>query len=159
MEPVETARFFAFFGTLALLSNLIFFRYVVNRINKRKAIIALICIGIGVQVSYMFVASSTTMLYVVAGVDAVAVSLLSGLIGTVLTVVIKEGGGEGEVFGNVQGLGGVASFATALANSLLAGVAVVAPFIFCGLMTVVVLWWTLRLPDEARQYTDTIGAQ
>ena len=159
MTPLETAQFFAFFGALALLANVVFFRYVVGRINKRIAIIVLVCVGIGAQIGYAFAETSITLLYVVAGIDAVAVSLLGGLIGAVLTVVIKEGGGEGEVFGNIQGLGGVASFVTALVNSLLAGVAVIAPFIFCGVMASVVLWWTLRLPDEALHYTDRIDVE
>ena len=154
MEPLDTAYFFLYFGGLAFLSNILFFRYIVNHINKRKAIIAIVLIGICLQISYCFSESSVTLLYVIAGVDALTVSVLGGLIGGILTQVTQESGGQGEMFGNIQGLGGLASFVTALVNTLLSGVSMIAPFIFCALSATVVLWWVLRLPDEAKKYTD-----
>lgn len=159
MGPLDTAYFFTFFGVLSTVANLTFFTFIVDRINKRKAIIFIACVSIALQVGYMFSEASVTLLYVVAGIDAVTVSLIGGLIGSILTEVTKEGGGQGEVFGNIQALGGVASFTTALVNSLLSGVSMKAPFIFCALSTVVVLWWINRLPDEAKKYTDRIGAE
>lgn len=154
MGPLDTAYFFAYFGVLAFIANFIFFTYIVHRINKRKAIVAILCISICLQVGYMFAEQSVTLLYVVAGIDAITVSLIGGLIGGMLSVVTKEGGGQGEVFGNIQALGGLASFVTALANTLLSAVSMIAPFVFCALSSFVVLWWTLRLPDEAKKYTD-----
>ena len=154
MEPLDTAWFFLYFGGLSFLANIIFFRYIVNHVNKRKTIIGIILLSIVLQIGYCFSESSVTLLYVVAGIDALTLSLIGGLIGGILTEVTKEGGGQGETFGNIQALGGLASFVSALANTLLSGVSMKAPFIFCALAAFVVLWWTLRLPDEARKYTD-----
>lgn len=154
MEPLDTAYFFLYFGGLSFLSNIIFFRYIVSHVNKRKTIIGIIILSIVLQVGYCFSESSVTLLYVVAGIDALTLSLIGGLIGGILTQVTKEGGGQGEAFGNIQALGGLASFVTALVNSLLSGVSMKAPFIFCALAAVVVLWWALRLPEETRKYTD-----
>ena len=154
MEPLDTAYFFLYFGGLSFLSNIIFFRYIVSYVNKRKLIVGIILLSIVLQIGYCFSESSVTLLYVVAGVDALTVSLIGGLIGGILTGVTQEAGGLGEAFGNIQALGGLASFVTALANTLLSGVSMKAPFIFCALAAVVVLWWTLKLPDEARKYTD-----
>lgn len=155
MEPLDTAYFFLYFGGLAFLSNFVFFRYIVDHVNKRKTIIGIVLLSIGLQIGYCFSESSVTLLYVVAGIDALTVSVLGGLIGGMLTQVTQEGGGNGEMFGNIQGLGGLASFVTALVNTLLSGISMIAPFIFCALSAVVVVWWVLRLPDEARKYTDT----
>ena len=154
MEPLDTAYFFLYFGGLAFLANIVFFRYIVSHINKRKTIIAFVLLSIVLQVGYCFSESSITLLYVVAGVDALTLSLVGGLIGGILSEATQAGGGQGESFGNIQALGGLASFVTALVNTLLSGVSMKAPFIFCVLAAVVVLWWTLRLPEEARQYTD-----
>ena len=157
MEPLETAYFFLYFGGLSCIANFVFYRYVVGRVNKRKTIIGIVLLGIVVQVLYAFSESSVTLLYAVAGVDALSLSIIGGLIGSVLTEITKAGGGQGEDFGNIQGLGGLASFATALANTLLAGVSLKAPFIFCALSWAVVAWWALRLPNDAKKYTDKIG--
>ncbi len=159
MEPLDTAYFFLYFGGLAFLSNFVFFRYIVSRVNKRKLIIGFVLLSIGLQTGYCFSESSVTLLYVVAGVDALTLSLVGGLIGGILSQATQEGGGLGESFGNIQALGGLASFLSALVNTLLSGVSMKAPFIFCAVAALVVLWWTLRLPDEARKYTDKNTAE
>ncbi|WP_460912376.1 MFS transporter [Spirosoma areae] len=159
MEPLDTAYFFLYFGGLSFLANSVFFRYIISHINKRKTIIGIVLLSIALQIGYCFSESSVTLLYVVAGIDALTVSLVGGLIGGILTEVTQEGGGQGETFGNIQALGGLASFVTALANTLLSGVSMMAPFIFCALSSVFVVWWTLRLPEEARKYTDKNTAQ
>ncbi|MBD2756459.1 MFS transporter [Spirosoma validum] len=159
MEPLDTAYFFLYFGGLACLANIVFFRYIVSHVNKRKTVIAIVLLSILVQIGYCFSESSVTLLYVVAGVDALTVSIIGGLIGGMLTNVTQAGGGQGEQFGTIQGLGGLASFVTALVNTLLSGVSMKAPFIFCALSSVVVVWWTLRLPEEARKYTDRTAAE
>ncbi|GAB3642373.1 MFS transporter [Spirosoma arcticum] len=158
MGPLDVAYFFLYFGTIASLANLIFFRYIVTHVNKRKVVIGITLLSICLQIGYMFSESSVTLLYIVAGVDAITVSLIGGLLGGILSVVTKEGGGQGEMFGNIQALGGLASFATALVNSLLSGVSMIAPFIFCAISSVAIVWWAMRLPDEAREYSDRIEA-
>jgi DHA1 family tetracycline resistance protein-like MFS transporter len=154
MSTRQTAVFFVYFGALALLANVVFFRFLAHRVHKRKVIIGLALLGIVLQVLYAFIGPSETMLYVVGGIDALTVSVLSGLIGSILSQITKAGGGQGEVFGNIQALGGLASFSTALVNSLLSSVSPQAPFVFCALSLMAVVFWSLRLPDTARQYTD-----
>ncbi|ADB41195.1 MFS transporter [Spirosoma linguale] len=155
MTPAETARFFLYYGGLALAANFIFFTYIVQHVNKRIAILVMALISIVLQVVYTFSESSVELFYVVAGVDALTVSIITGLTGGILSQVIKEGSGQGEMFGNIQALGGLASFATALVNSLLSGVSLKAPFIFCAISMIAVVIWTIRLPKAARQHTDS----
>ncbi|CAN5257222.1 hypothetical protein BH09BAC4_BH09BAC4_29070 [soil metagenome] len=158
MTPRETAWFFLYFGGLALLANIVFFTFIAQRVDKRKVILFLALLSITLQGLYSFLESSTTLLYVVAGVDALTVSIMTGLTGSLLSIMVKEGGGQGEMFGNIQALGGLASFVSALVNSLLAGVSLKAPFIFCGLSMIVVFIWTMRLPKESKKYTDRQSA-
>ena len=154
MTPRETAWFFLGYGSLAVLANLIFFTYIAPRVNKRKIILFLSMAGVTLQGLYAFSESSQTMFYIVAGFDAITVSIMTGLTGSILSVMVKQGGSQGEMFGNIQALGGVASFVTALINSLLSGVSMKAPFIFCGLSMIAVFIWSMRLPQDARKYTD-----
>ena len=157
MTPRETAHFFLYFGALALGTNLVFFLFIAHRVNKRNVILLLAGLGVGLQGLYVFSDSSVTLFYIVAGVDALTVSMLLGLTGSLLSVMIKEGGSQGEMFGNIQALGGLASFVSVLVNSLLAGVSMIAPFIFCALSMIVVFVWAMRLPDEAKKYTDQLS--
>lgn len=154
MTPRETVQFFIYFGGLAVAANLIFFTYIARRVNKRKVILFLASLSVVLQILYAFSESSVTLLYVVAGVDAITVSILTGITGSLLSVMIKEGNSQGEMFGNIQGLGGMATFATAVVNSLLSGVSMKAPFFFGALSMAAVVIWTLRLPKASRQYTD-----
>lgn len=154
MSPRETAWFFLYFGGLAFGANLLFFTYIIKYVNLRQTILTLALLGVGLQIVYAFSESSVTLLYVVAGVDAISVSLLIGLIGGVLSQVIHEGGSRGEMFGNIQALGGLASFVTALINSLLSGVSMKAPFLFCALSLVAVAVWTMRLSKDATKHLD-----
>ncbi|WP_461106041.1 MFS transporter [Spirosoma koreense] len=158
MTPRATARFFLFFGALAILANVLFFTYLAHRVNKRKVVLALALLSVILQGFYAFSESSQTLFYIVAGVDALTVSIMTGLTGSLLTIMIKEGGGQGEMFGNIQALGGLTSFVTALVNSLLSGLDLKAPFIFCALSMIVVTVWTMRLSDDARKYTDRKSA-
>lgn len=154
MTPRETARFFLCFGGIALVANIVFFTFIAHRVNKRKVILFLALLSVGLQVLYAFSESSVTLFYVVAGVDALTVSIMTGLTGSLLSIMIKEGGGQGEMFGNIQALGGLASFVSALVNSLLSGVSTIAPFIFCALGMTAVVIWAMRLPEEAKKFTD-----
>ena len=158
MGPLDVAYFFIYFGLLSTSAHVIFFRYIATHVNKRKVIIGITLLNVGLQIGYVFAESSVTLLYIVAGVDAVTVSLIGGLIGGMLTVVTKEGGGQGEMFGNIQALGGLASFGTALVNTALSDVSIIAPFIFCAVSSSVVAWWAVRLPNDAKKYSDRIEA-
>jgi len=151
MDPLHASYFFMFFGALAGLSNFIFFRYFVNRVNIPKAILFCALLGTVVTVLYSFSESSPVMLYAVAGVDAVAVTLLGGLTGGLLSKLGAQSEGQGEMFGGFQALGGVASFVTAVVNSALSGVSMKAPFIWCAVCLAVLAVQTIRLPDEARK--------
>ncbi|GAB3694788.1 MFS transporter [Spirosoma flavus] len=158
MTPRETARFFLFFGGLALIANIVFFTFIAHRVNKRKVILFLALLSVVLQGFYIFSDKSETLLYVVAGVDALTVSLMTGVTGSLLSIMIKEGGSQGEMFGNIQALGGLASFVSALVNSLLSGISTMAPFIFCALSMIAVFVWTNRLPKEAQKFTDRKSA-
>lgn len=158
MTPRETAQFFLYFGGLALTANIVFFTFIAHRVNKRKVILCLALLSVVLHGFYVFSESSVTLFYVVASVDAMTVSIMTGLTGSLLSIMIKEGGSQGEMFGNIQALGGLASFVSALVNSLLSGVSTMAPFIFCALSMIAVFVWARRLPEEAKKYTDRKSA-
>lgn len=157
LEPLETSYFFVFYGSLTILANLIFFKYLLPRVNKRITILVLALIGVGTQIAFAFSEQSQTMLYVVAGIDAVSVTLLGGIVGGILTKMVNESEGQGETFGNVQGLAAVASFATAVVNSGLAGVSPKAPFFWFALCMAATAFMCARLPEESRKVTDEKG--
>lgn len=157
LEPLQTSYFFVFYGLLTILANFIFFKYILGRVNKRIAILVLAGLGVATQIAFAFSEESETMLYIVAGVDALTVTLLGGIIGGVLTKMVNESEGQGETFGNVQGLSAVASFATAVVNSGLAGISSKAPFFWFAACMAAVLILCLRLPAESRKVTDEKG--
>lgn len=157
LEPLQTAYFFIFYGLLSLAANFTFFTFLVQRINKRITLLILAVVGVATQVLFGFSEQSETMLYIVAGVDALTVTLIGGLVGGLLSKMINESDGQGELFGDVQGLAGIASFATAVVNSGLAGISPKAPFFWFAACMAALAVLCLRLPDEARKVTDTNG--
>jgi MFS family permease len=151
MKPEDLSRFFIFYGTLALIANLLYFRFLADVVNKRAWLLGLTLLGVVITVGYAFAGSSLPVLYAVAGLDAVSLSLVGGLTGGLLSELVAEGSDQGEAFGGFQALGSIASFATVLVNSLLSLVSLQAPFFFSALGLAALAWFTFRLPDEARQ--------
>lgn len=153
MKPMQAGYFFMFYGALACVANVIFFRYVADRVDKRKALMVCALVGTALMVLYAFSESSSTMLYVVAGADAVTVTLIGGLTGGLLSRLAAQGEDQGEVFGGIQALGGLASFVTALINTGLSGISLKAPFFWCAVCLAVLAVWTFRLPAETNEIT------
>lgn len=151
LEPLQTSYFFMFFGVLSCIANVIFFRHIADRIDKRKVLIVCPLIGAILMILYAFSESSPTLLYIVAGVDAFTVTLIAGLTGGLLSQLAAQGEGQGEAFGSFQALGGLASFVTAVINTALSGISLKAPFIWCAVCMIAMVIWTLRLPEEAKQ--------
>lgn len=153
MKPLQASYFFMFFGAFACMANFIFFRYIADRVDSRKALITCALVGTVLMVLYAFSESSVTLLYIVAGVDALSVALIGGLTGGLLSKLAAQGDDQGEVFGGIQALGGLAGFITALINTGLSAVSLKAPFFWCAVCLSVLVVWTIRLPDETREIT------
>ncbi len=153
MKVLEASYFFIYFGVISCVTNFIFFRYIADRVDKRRVLIGCALAGVVVTSLYALSERSPTMLYVVAGFDAMTVALIGGLTGGLLSKLAAQGDDQGEVFGGIQALGGLASFVTALINTGLAGVSMKAPFLWCAVSLAVLAVWTIRLPAETRAIT------
>ncbi len=159
MKPLQASYFFMFFGALSCVANFVFFRYIADRVDSRKALAGCALIGTALMILYAFSESSPTLLYIVAGVDALTVALIGGLTGGLLSKLAAQGDDQGEVFGGIQALGGLASFVTALINSGLSGISMKAPFFWCATCLAVLAFWTIRLPQQTREVTQAEPAE
>ncbi len=149
LTPRQASYFFIYHGLLNLTVNLVFFQTIVKYVNQRKLLIAVSLAGIGTMALYAFAGNSLTMLYVAGAADALTVGLLAGLISGLMSKIVAKSDGQGSLFGNTQALGGVASFATAVATTALTALEPRAPFAFYALAMSVLAFRVMRLPEEA----------
>ena len=149
----EASYFFIYYGLITLAVNLVFFQLIVRRINQRKTMIFAAIGGIGVMALYALSGKSVTMLYITGALDAVTAGLLAGLITGQISALAAKGGGSGQIFGDSQALGGVASFATAVMTTILTALDPRAPFAFYALAMAVVAYRVATLPPESVEET------
>ncbi|MEZ0485763.1 MFS transporter [Fibrella aquatica] len=154
LTPRQAVYFFMYYGVITFVVNLVFFQLITKRINQKKMLIWVAIAGIGVMALYAFSGGSVLMLYIAATVDSVTVGLLAGLIAGITSQLAAKGEGQGSIFGDTQALGGVASFAAAVATTLLTAVDPRAPFAFYALALAVLAYRAATLPEEASKETD-----
>jgi DHA1 family tetracycline resistance protein-like MFS transporter len=149
LDATQISYFFAFFGGLCAISNFIYFKYLVDRLNKRWVLIGAAWMGVALHLAYANVHSSLPLLYIAAAADALSASLIAGLLNGLLAQLSEEES-RGELFGLTQALAGLASLVTTLAYGALSLVALNAPFYwFAACMAVLaVLAMRLDLPTE-----------
>jgi DHA1 family tetracycline resistance protein-like MFS transporter len=109
----DISYFFMYFGALSIGLNYVFYAYLADRINQRKAIVWLAALGVPVLAGYGLVGSSKLNLYVLVTLDCLTFSLIQGLLEGLLARHTSEAD-RGEVFGLNQAFQGLASFATTL---------------------------------------------
>lgn len=126
-DSTQISYFFAFFGGLSAISNFIYFKYLVDRLDKRKVIIVAACIGVALHLTYANVHSSVVLLYVAAAADALSASLIAGLLNG-LVAQLSDEENRGELFGITQALTGLASLITTLVYGGLSLLSLSAPF-------------------------------
>ncbi|MBO0931027.1 MFS transporter [Fibrella aquatilis] len=145
----EASYFFIYYGLITLTVNLVFFQLIVKHINQRKVMIFAAIGGIGVMALYALSGKSITMLYFTGALDAVTAGLLTGLITGQISALTAKGGGSGQIFGDSQALGGVASFLTAVMTTILTALDPRAPFAFFALAMAVMAYRVATLPEES----------
>ncbi|ARK09861.1 MFS transporter [Fibrella sp. ES10-3-2-2] len=154
LTPHQAAYFFIFYGLLTIVVNLVFFQLISPRINQKKALVVVAIAGVGVMALYAFAGSSVTLLYIAGAIDSLSIGLLAGLIAGITSQLAAKGEGQGSVFGDTQALGGVASFAAAVATTLLTALEPRAPFAFYALAMAVLAYRAATLPDDAASETE-----
>ena len=145
MDVREISQWFASFGAATLVSNFIFYKYLIDKIDHRVTIIWVSLIGLVTMIAYAWVGTSVTALYVVTIIDCFTLSILPGLVDGLLTER-TEADTRGEVLGLVQALSGVASFATILVYGPLSVFSMTLPFYWFALCLAPVAWlgWKVR---------------
>jgi DHA1 family tetracycline resistance protein-like MFS transporter len=149
LDATQISYFFAFFGGLCALSNFLYFKYLVDRLNKRWVLIGAAWIGVALHLVYANVHSSVPLLYIAAAADALSASLIAGLLNGLLAQLSDEES-RGELFGLTQALAGLASLVTTLAYGGLSLLAINAPFYWFAacMAALAVLAMRLQLPAE-----------
>jgi DHA1 family tetracycline resistance protein-like MFS transporter len=144
LDATQISYFFAFFGGLSALANFVYFKYLVDRLDKRKVIIVAAFIGVGLHLTYANVHDSKALLYVAAAADAVSVSLVGGLLNG-LVAQLSEEETRGELFGITQALTGLASLVTTLVYGALSLLSLSAPFYWFALSMAALAVFAMRL--------------
>ncbi len=134
---------FMYFGALSVVINYVFYTYVADRINQRRAIVWLAGLGVPVLAGYGLVGQSLTAFYVLITIDCLTLSLIQGLIeGLIGRRTTDED--RGEVFGISQALQGLASFGTTFVFGALSLADLRLPFVWFAACLTVVAWLAWR---------------
>ncbi|MEZ0543120.1 MFS transporter [Fibrella arboris] len=149
----QASYFFIYYGLITIVTNLLFFQFIAKRLDQKKALVVVAIAGIGVMGLYAFAGGSVLMLYLAGAVDSLTIGLLAGLIAGITSQLAAKGEGQGSVFGDTQALGGVASFAAAVATTLLTALDPRAPFAFYALALGVLAYRSATLPEDAANET------
>ncbi|WP_400191841.1 MFS transporter [Hymenobacter sp. B81] len=139
MDARAISYFFMAFGTASIAINYLFYTYVADRINQRRAIFWLALLGVPVLVAYGLVGSSQVALYVIVAFDCLTLSLIQGLLEGLLAQRTTEAD-RGEIFGLNQAVQGLASFAGTLVFGLLSVVDLRLPWAWFALCLAGVAW-------------------
>lgn len=146
MDSLAVSYNFIFFGVVNAFASFVFFTFIADKLNKRKAVQWFALLGVGVHLWYANVGSSVLMIYLVTVVDCFTISYIPGLLEGVLAGQTTDDD-RGEIFGLSQALASFGSFTTTL---IFAGLSLITPelpfywFAFC-LLVVFVL--ALQLGD------------
>lgn len=143
-DAQKISFFFVYFGGLSALSNLLYFKYLVDKLNKRVVLIVVTFVGVGMQLIYANVGTSLSLLYGAVAVDALLVSLVSGLLNGFLAKLTTDED-RGELFGLNQALTGIASLLTTLVYGGLSTIHLSLPFYWfaASLVALGTLCWRL----------------
>ncbi|MFD2935863.1 MFS transporter [Spirosoma flavum] len=139
MDAKAISYFFMYFGALSVVISYVFYTYIADRINQRRAIFWFALLGVPILGGYGLVGSSMMWLYILITIDCLTFSLIQGLIeGLIAQRTTDED--RGEVFGINQALQGLASFVTTLVFGILSLVDLRLPFGWFGACLAVVAW-------------------
>ncbi len=126
-NSTQISYFFVFFGATSSITNFVFFKYFVDKVDKKKLVILMAVIGAGLHVVYANVGQLVWLLYATAAVDSLTVALLGGVLNGLVAQQTSDDD-RGEVLGITQALTGLASFVTTLVYGGLSAIDVRLPF-------------------------------
>ncbi len=142
LDAKGISYFFMYFGALSVVISYVFYTYIADRINQRRAIVWLAGLGAPVLAAYGLIGTSLMWLYILVTLDCLTLSLIQGLIEGLMAQRTSDDD-RGEIFGINQALQGLASFVTTLVFGALSLFDLRLPFAwFAGCLAVVaVLAW------------------
>ena len=127
MDAKDISYFFMYFGALSIVINYVFYTFLADRINQRRAILWLAALGAPVVAGYGLVGTSVVWLYILVTIDCLTLSLIQGLIEGLMAQLTTDDD-RGEIFGINQALQGLASFSTTLVFGALSVIDLRLPF-------------------------------
>lgn len=139
MDAKDISYFFMYFGALSIVISYVFYAYIADRINQRRAIFWFALIGAPVLAGYGLVGSSMLWLYILITIDCLTLSLIQGLIEGLMAQCTTDED-RGEIFGINQALQGIASFTTTLVFGTLSLLDLRIPFGWFGGCLALVAW-------------------
>jgi DHA1 family tetracycline resistance protein-like MFS transporter len=143
MDARAISYFFMYFGALSIVINYVFYTYLADRIDQRRAIVWLAGLGVPVLAGYGLVDTSLVWLYTLITIDCLTLSLIQGLIEGLLAQRTNDDD-RGEIFGINQALQGLASFGTTLVFGALSLLSLRLPFAWFALCLAMVAWLAWR---------------
>ncbi|MDO7846332.1 MFS transporter [Hymenobacter sp. M29] len=147
----QISYMFMFFGGLSIVLNYVFYTYLADRINQRRAIVWLAALGVPVLAGYGLMGTSKTALYALVTADCLTLSLIQGLLEGRLARHTTEAD-RGEIFGLNQAFQSFASFSTALVFGGLSVLDLRLPWAWFALCLAAVVW--LAATDSARKQAE-----
>ena len=134
---------FMYFGALSIMLNYVFYTYLADRLNQRRAIVWLAVLGTPVLLGYGLVGTSKVTIYALVTLDCFTLSLIQGLLEGRLARRTTEAD-RGEIFGLNQAFQALASFATAVVFGALSVLDLRLPWAWFALCLAAVAWLAAR---------------
>lgn len=149
-NSTQISYFFVFFGGASALTNFVFFKYLLDKVDKKKIVIIMAIIGAGLHVVYANVGQVVWLLYATAAVDSLTVALLGGVLNGLVAQQTADDD-RGEVLGITQALTGVASLITTLIYGGLSAVDVRLPFYWFALSLAALAVLAFRIQGQIQE--------
>ncbi|CCH55155.1 major facilitator superfamily MFS_1 [Fibrisoma limi BUZ 3] len=143
MDAKSISYTFIYFGLLSIVINYIFYTYIADRINQRRAIFWFAVLGTPTLAAYGLVGTSEVMFYVVLTIDCLTLSLIQGLIEGLMAQLTTDED-RGEIFGINQAMQGLGSFATTLIFGAISLIDLRLPFAWFAGCLMLLTWLAAR---------------
>ena len=139
MDARQISYFFMYFGFLSVVINYVFYTFLADRVNQRRAIVWLAALSVPVLAGYSVVGTSVLSLYGLVTIDCLTISLIQGLIEGLMARHTTDTD-RGEIFGLNQAMQGLASIGTTLVFGGLSLIDLRLPFLWFALCVGAVAW-------------------
>lgn len=127
LQPSDISLFFVYFGFLSIITNTVFYAYIIEHISFQKWIRIFAFVGFLIHIGYVFSESSLLLLYIMISVDCLTISFLPSMFDGLIAEKTNDET-RGEVFGIVQAINGLMGFATTVVLGGLSLISLTLPF-------------------------------